>query len=210
MSSALPPEGASLTDRIMASIADPKAAVVLQAGYACFLQFGLKRTSMQDIAERAGMSRAALYLHYRNKEDIFRALMQSYFQAAAAAAAEALAAHDDPADALRAAFEAQTGDAASDMMRSPHADELLSIKHAAAREVVGRGQARLAQVYADWLASGLVSGTISPLAVAGDPRETAGAILAALDGLKHEGLSWDAYLAARDRLAVLMGRGLRP
>jgi AcrR family transcriptional regulator len=199
-----------LTERIRARVADPRAWAVLEAGHGAFLQFGLRRTSMQDIADRAGMSRAALYLHYRNKEDIFHALMEAYFAAAAEAVAEALAAHDDPVEALTAAFEAQMGDAAEAMLRSPHADELLSAKHGAPREIAQEGYARLAEVYGDWLARALASGRVSGDAVGQDTRETAGAMLAALDGLKQAGLDWEGYLAARDRLARMFGRALRP
>jgi AcrR family transcriptional regulator len=118
---------------------------VMEAAYAVFLQYGVRRASMQDIADRAGMSRAALYLHYKNKADIFEALMGAYFDAAAEAVDEALAAHDDPSDALIAAFAAQVGDAAEGMMQSPHAEELLSAKQgtiAAVREKATGGSSR--------------------------------------------------------------------
>ncbi|MDG4649950.1 helix-turn-helix domain containing protein [Roseibacterium sp. SDUM158017] len=203
------PPSPSLTGRIRARVGDPRAWAVLEAAYASFLQFGLKRTSMQDIADRAGMSRAALYLHYRNKEDIFHALMEAYFAAAADAVGEALAAHGDPARAIAAAFEAQMGDAAEMLLQSPHSDELLSAKTGAARDVVRAGYARLADVYGDWLAGAVVSGQVSADAVGSDPRATASAMLAALDGLKQAGLDWPSYLAARGRLARLFGRAFR-
>jgi AcrR family transcriptional regulator len=199
-----------LTERIRGRIADPRAWAVLQAAYESFLQFGLKRTSMQDIADRAGMSRAALYLHYRNKDDIFSALMEAYFDAAAEAVREALGAHDDPAEALAAAFEAQMGDAAEMMLRSPHADELLSAKQGPAREIVKRGYARLSEVYGEWLAREGAQGRIASEAAGDDARATAAAMLASLDGLKQAGLDWQAYLDARARLARLFGRALRP
>ncbi|MGP1358553.1 TetR/AcrR family transcriptional regulator [Roseicyclus sp.] len=199
-----------LTGRIRARVADPRAWAVLEAGYGAFLQFGLRRTSMQDIADRAGMSRAALYLHYRNKEDIFHALMEAYFAAAADAVAEALARQGDPVEALTAAFEAQMGDAAEMMHRSPHADELLSAKHGIARDLMADGYARLARVYGDWLVAGLAAGRIAPEAVGPDPQAAARAMLAALDGLKQAGLDWEDYLEARDRLARMFGRALRP
>ncbi|MCU4653663.1 TetR/AcrR family transcriptional regulator [Roseibacterium sp. SDUM158016] len=200
----------SLTARIRARVVDPRAWAVLEAAYSSFLQFGLRRTSMQDIADRAGMSRAALYLHYRNKEDIFHALMEAYFAAAAEAVAEALASHDDPVEAIAAGFAAQMGDAAEMMMQSPHADELLSAKHGAGRDIVSRGQARLVQVYGDWLAGELMAGRVAVDAVGAHPHETAAAMLAAFDGLKQAGLDWPGLLAARDRLAQLFGRALRP
>src|SRR5262245_65781694 len=41
------------------------------AAFILFCRYGFKRTSMEDIAAEAGLSRAALYLQFRNKEDIF-------------------------------------------------------------------------------------------------------------------------------------------
>ncbi|WP_426238228.1 TetR/AcrR family transcriptional regulator [Pararhizobium sp. DWP1-1-3] len=40
-----------------------------------FTRYGFKKASMQDIADAAMMSRAALYLHFKNKDDLFRSLM---------------------------------------------------------------------------------------------------------------------------------------
>jgi AcrR family transcriptional regulator len=97
-----------LTERIRTRVADPRAWSVMEAAYEVFLQYGVRRASMQDIADRAGMSRAALYLHYKNKADIFEALMGAYFARPLRRWQRRLAAHDDPSDALAAAF-ARTG-----------------------------------------------------------------------------------------------------
>lgn len=204
-----PSPSESLIARILARQPDDRTRAVLSAAFDTFLQYGFKRTAMQDIADRAGMSRAALYLHYRNKGDIFAALMAGYFDAAAAAASEALAKHADPVDALLAAFAAQTGDAAERMMDSPHADELLSTHLAAPRDAVTDGHMRLVAVYADWLDRGVRSGRLSRAGVGDDPGAAAAAMLAAVAGLKQAGLRGAGHTAARDRLAVLFGRGLR-
>ena len=42
-----------------------------------FLRYGFQRTSMDDIAKAAGMSRPALYLIYKNKEDIYCDILQA-------------------------------------------------------------------------------------------------------------------------------------
>jgi AcrR family transcriptional regulator len=194
----------SLTERIYAAQPEPKAAAVLRAGYETFLQYGLKRASMQDIADRAGMSRAALYLHFRNKDDIFAAMMRAYFKAAADAVGEALAAHADPARALTAAFEAQIGDAAEAMMRSAHAAELLAGKHADLAE----GVDMLAHVYARWIDAGVQAGWVKPDAVAGNSLRMARVMLAGFDGLKGLAGDWPAYVDARRHLARIYARAL--
>lgn len=41
-----------------------------------FLEKGFEDASVRSIAARAGMSAAGLYRHYKNKEDMFDALMR--------------------------------------------------------------------------------------------------------------------------------------
>ncbi len=48
--------------------ADPKHERVLDAAQACFLDFGVKRTSMGEIAKRSGISPATLYRWFDGKD----------------------------------------------------------------------------------------------------------------------------------------------
>ena len=48
---------------------------MLQAATDTFLRYGFARTTMGDIAERAGISRPALYLVFPNKEAVFAAVI---------------------------------------------------------------------------------------------------------------------------------------
>jgi AcrR family transcriptional regulator len=199
----------SLTERLL-TLAPERSRGVLVAAYETFLQFGVRRASMQDIAKQAGISRAALYLHYRNKTDIFRALMAHYFTASTGLVAEALEEGGSATEALRRAFAVQTGEAAAVMMASPHAEELLSLKQSVARDIIAEGTQSLARVYGAWLRKGVAEGWISTVGAGTDPEATAQAMLAALDGLKHAGLPPAGHVAARDRLAELFGRALTP
>jgi len=44
---------------------------VLREAHTLFLERGFAEVSMQQIADAAGMTKAALYYHFRNKEDLF-------------------------------------------------------------------------------------------------------------------------------------------
>lgn len=63
---------------------------ILEASLKCFLTFGFSKTSMDDIAKEAGVSRPLIYLKFRNKEDlftgVFQFLMEGRTERAAAAA----------------------------------------------------------------------------------------------------------------------------
>src|SRR5262245_66236227 len=61
-----------------ATMTDDEAAVrrarILTAARWCFLNFGFAKTSFEDIAKRANLSRTLLYRIFKDKEDIFRAV----------------------------------------------------------------------------------------------------------------------------------------
>lgn len=48
---------------------------ILKAAAACFAEKGFNGCSIQDIADRAGMSKGALYVYYVSKEELFKAMI---------------------------------------------------------------------------------------------------------------------------------------
>lgn len=59
---------------------------ILDAAYQCFARHGARRTTMDDIALAAGLSRPAVYQYVRNKDDVFERLCRRMFDAALARA----------------------------------------------------------------------------------------------------------------------------
>ena len=49
---------------------------ILDAALHCFLTLGYSQTSMQDVASQANLSRTLLYLQFRNKTDLLKAIFQ--------------------------------------------------------------------------------------------------------------------------------------
>lgn len=49
---------------------------LLDAAELVFSEKGVSRTSLHDIAEAAGVSRGAIYWHFKNKADLFNAMME--------------------------------------------------------------------------------------------------------------------------------------
>lgn len=47
---------------------------ILSAAAACFAEKGYSGCSVQDIADRAGMSKGALYVYYKSKEKLFKTM----------------------------------------------------------------------------------------------------------------------------------------
>jgi AcrR family transcriptional regulator len=59
---------------------------LLEGALATFARFGYRKTSMEEVARAAGISRQGLYLHFPTKDDLFRATVHYALQEAITAA----------------------------------------------------------------------------------------------------------------------------
>jgi len=62
----------SKRDRTRASLVDAAAQLIAEQGY--------ERTSLEQVASRAGMTRGAIYGNFKNKEDLFLAVVATKWQ----------------------------------------------------------------------------------------------------------------------------------
>lgn len=184
---------------------DPRRKAILHSAWHAFAAYGFRKTSMDDIARGAGLSRPALYLHYRNKEDIFRSLAQFYYDEAAESLARALERDGPPSDVLAQAFEAESGAIVEDMLASPHGAELVDTKGTTSADIAEAGEARLTAIYEEWLRRGAEAGR---LRLPGTPAAAAEAIVAAHHGIKSAGIDHATYRRRARQLAALLGAGL--
>jgi AcrR family transcriptional regulator len=99
----------------------PAGTAILEAAKGVFLRYGFKKTSMDDLARAAGLSRQGLYLHFATKDELFKAAVLHILQSSRAAAQAALAnAQQDiemrPLDAFEAMHGPTIGQPASEHM----------------------------------------------------------------------------------------------
>jgi TetR/AcrR family transcriptional regulator len=107
---------------------DERVTAILDAAYICFTRHGVRRTTMDDLAQQAGMSRPAVYQYVRNKEDAFQRLVRRLLDEALRASRTAMEREDGLAGRLTAALEAKLDLVMTVWRDSPaHAAELLSI-----------------------------------------------------------------------------------
>ena len=66
----------------IASVPVERVDRILDAAYACFARHGFRKTTMEDIAAAAGMSRPAVYQYVRSKQDAFGRLRKRLFERA--------------------------------------------------------------------------------------------------------------------------------
>lgn len=187
---------------------DPKNAAILQAAFEMFARYGLRRTSMADIAKAAGMSRPALYLHYSGKEDIFNALVHLHFKRSEKAVAKVLGEPRSASETLLAAFHAIDGDAVEAMLNSPHADEMLSLGSAFSQEAVQEAHRRITGLIATWIATGVADGRLSLSDLGVTPEDVARLVMATKFGIKTFAKDFADYRALEAQVADVFGKAL--
>ena len=64
--------------------AEQRRAELLAAGQALFLAKGIAGTSLDDITQRAGVSKGLFYLYFQAKEDLVLALQEQFSHQVAA------------------------------------------------------------------------------------------------------------------------------
>jgi AcrR family transcriptional regulator len=57
------------------AMTDQRRALILDAARAAFFELGLDRTSIREIAQRAGYTPGAIYSYFANKEEVYGALL---------------------------------------------------------------------------------------------------------------------------------------
>ena len=112
---------------------------ILDAAMRVFRRHGFRRSSIEQAAEEAGLTRQALYHHFDSKEALFRAVIERLYEnslAAEIAAAKAAEEQDRGlADILIAEIGARLQALFASLEGSPHIEELFSEHLAQARDL---------------------------------------------------------------------------
>jgi AcrR family transcriptional regulator len=119
---------------------------ILDAAMRVFRRHGFRRSSIEQAADEAGLTRQALYHHFPSKEALFRAAIERLYEKAVlaeAAAAKAAEATDASlSDVLIAEIGARLGTLFAALEGSPHLEELFSEHLAQARDLYQTYSAR--------------------------------------------------------------------
>lgn len=194
------------------SVRPETEAAALAAALAEFSTFGFKRTSMESVARRAGLSRATLYKRWRTKDELFRSLVADL--------------HDRQVDAMRQTAEGAAGNLPQRLLAviearfvpwveltsgSPHAAELYDVHSRQcgdlARASQERSEAVLARIVAEAARAGEIDLRPSGLGAA----DVASALFDAAHGAKGEdpgSMTVPEYRRRLRRLVTLACTGL--
>lgn len=144
-----------------------------------FTRYGYARTTMADIAARAGMSRPALYLLFPDKEALFESVIRRMDALKLASIALALASMEDPGDKLRKACTDWGLHGVELAAAHPDAADLFDLRFPAVRQVYANFEALVAGLIADQAVRSGIEAT---------PEELARALVYGMRGLRDASL----------------------
>lgn len=142
-------------------------SAILDSAEILFARQGYGSTSIKEIADLAGNNSALLYYYFRNKDGLYREVLERRFSALAAEALSALSPPVGPEEGLRRLVEVQTRHLAS----HPHLPALLvreMVDHQAQHaqqlipHILGPLFARLTALIADGQRTGVFRSELDP------------------------------------------------
>lgn len=126
-----------------------KQLAVIKAAYDVFARYGLARTTMQDIAKAAGLSRPALYLVFANKEDIFSAVVQIAFHQKLQNISDKTAQLDNASERLLTACLMWTVPSFKILKNLPDAADMFDLDRSEVQQGYDNFQAYLAELFCE-------------------------------------------------------------
>ncbi|MFP6654595.1 MAG: TetR/AcrR family transcriptional regulator [Myxococcota bacterium] len=181
-----------------------RRAQILKAAQACFSRTGFHKTKMDDIVEASGLSKGALYWHFKGKDEIFLALFDQFDR-------EIFSAWDDLSEAdaletLRIESEIVLSALLGDRSLVEMWNEFL--KHPLARErfavLYEHSRARLGATIENGIARGEIT--------ACDAQHAAAMLTAVIEGLLLQALTDASFnpLDAWPTTWKILSRGMTP
>lgn len=174
---------------------DVRRSRLLDAALETFVRFGFRKTSMEEVARAAGISRQGLYLHFATKEELFRAAVRHFLARALSEVSEQLGSTRAFEEKLVGAFDAWLGH-----FVGMHGDNVTDL-YEATRQLVGAIIAEYDETFLSAVTKVMrTSGLAGAYKAAGiTVRQLAETLHATARGLKHSCATRPEF---NDRMAV--------
>lgn len=178
--------------------ADARKRQLLEAALGVFARHGYRKTSMDDVAHAAGLSRQGLYLHFPTKEELFRAAIEQALARSQTAVAEVLARREGTLeDRLVDAFDAWVGQFVEAV--GSDVDDLVSACQALLGSSVEDEKQRFVRRVATAIDAGGLATCYAPAGIGADALATT--LWATANGLKFTHKTRPGFVAAM-RVAI--------
>lgn len=164
------------------TVIDPRVLAILEAAFGVFTSYGYKRSTMDDIARAAGMSRPALYQHFANKQAIFRAYVVILRDRYLSAAQDSLDQAESIDAGITGAFEAAFIDPHRMLESTQHGIELIGVNKEIAADLFEDWMGGVETMLSDWISAKAKAGKINLHGAA--PEAIARLLASAVEGIK--------------------------
>ena len=191
--------------RVISKRAAATRVALLEAALEEFSAFGFRRTSMESVARRAGVSRATLYLYWKSKDNLFRDLVEQT--------------HEDQVAAMELVYAKEPGDFEHRLLAmlearflrfieltsaSPHAAELFDLHGRLCGDVALASQEKSEKLIAKLVRNAVASGEADLSAAGLSPARVASVIFDCAHGAKGEDPSKSTPADYRIRLGLVV------
>ncbi|GGN80414.1 TetR/AcrR family transcriptional regulator [Nocardia rhizosphaerihabitans] len=190
--------------------AELKIDEILDVALEVFCRYGFRKTAMKDIAEAAGVSRAALYLHFDGKEALFRAGSQRAHALVLEHVDAALDADGPVIDRIDAAMNAFLQGLMAQISASPHGKELFESDLALSGEVTRAAREHLVQRISAALDDAAATGEIDLSSIGASSTEIATLALTTVEGIKAVHGGGQSLAAGSSLFLRILGAAVKP
>jgi AcrR family transcriptional regulator len=188
---------------------DPKRSRILDGAMKVFLAYGYSRVTMDDIARAAEVSRPALYLLFKNKAEIYRAIGTMLLDASAEAGRAALATDGPFAERMLAAIECSLISMMETIRNSPHGAEILDMKNSLAGDLAVVWRDGLRQSFGAAIAAEASRNKLDLAARGLSAGALADLLLDGLEGMKSRVAEADAQREGARQLVAVVSLALQ-
>lgn len=187
---------------------EARRAAILNAALKLFSQYGYRRTSIDDIAREAEIAKGTVYLSFKSKEEIFRALSESLIERTEADVKTARAAIGTIEQRLVAVLEAKLGFLFETVFQSAHAAELMDSKNRLSADLFAQAGRRYMKVLREMIDEATRAGELAPARLDLDSDDLAQMLVAAAHGIESSATSRARYHRMLREIVRVMVAGL--
>ena len=181
-----------------------KELLIVEAAFFRFARYGFRRTSLGDIAREAGISRPAVYLHFPNKQAIFRAAASVMHERALRAASSAALAEGGIGARIAQILEAKLGSFFEIARGSAHVGEILDENSRLCGDISETARRRYLKILRGVIEDAARRGELAPKAAGLSTAAAAELIVDSAKGLETAGAATLTPLAYRRRVVQLV------
>lgn len=181
-----------------------KRAAILTAAFSLFGHYGYRRTSIDDIAQEAGIAKGTVYLYFKSKEEIFRALAQQLIDHMLTATESAQSTSAGVVAQLRGMLDAKFGYFFELLHHSAHVREILDAKNQLCADLFAQSDRRYQRMLSEVITQAEKRGELHLAQVELEPDTAAELITRSASGLGTYGMAAPTLPAFRRHLDALV------